>query len=270
MTAGPGYDTRRLQALQAELEQLNWSAYRAGLAAASDDSATPPPVEAETHPIAPQPKGRKSKRAAATAAPELDQDPARPLGPKAERARAKRAKAKETEAAPEAADQTEAEAEREAKRAARAAKRAAIPPQDKGKEGAQRLLAMLTRQEDDQSPGVPGTSFTEAGVVRLMAHLRTPRSRRFRYRRRLLTYLTRPVAMGVRTAAGISVERLQMVHRQLVQLQAMGWDRFQATRAAKRARRAPLLLDPSTMAVVPLEDPSLAPGEAVAGAGGAS
>lgn len=97
---------------------------------------------------------------------------------------------------------------------------------------------MLGGAETDASPLVPGTDFTEDGVVRLLAHLRKPRNRRYRFLQRMRRFLTRPVAAGTHTSAGVSVERLQVVSRQLLEIEAHGWNRFQATRAARRGRQA--------------------------------
>lgn len=107
-----------------------------------------------------------------------------------------------------------------------------------GKVGARRLIEMLGPVGDDRSPLVPGTDFTEDGVVRLLAHLRKPRMLRYRFFRRLLSYLARPVAGGVRASAGVSVERLQVVSRQLLEIKARGWYQFQSIRAARRGGQA--------------------------------
>lgn len=116
---------------------------------------------------------------------------------------------------------------------------------DKGKAGARRLLMMLARGTDDESPAVPGTDFTEAGVVRLLAHLHKPRSRGRRFLHRLRRFLTRPVAAGMPTSAGVSVERLQVVSRQLLEIEARGWDYFQSIRAARHGRQtSPSRSDP--------------------------
>ena len=103
-----------------------------------------------------------------------------------------------------------------------------------GKAVARRLIEMSGPSGDDRSPLVPGTSFTEDGVVRLLAHLRKPRMLRYRFSRKLLSYLVRPVAKGMRTSAGISVERLQVVSRQLLEIKARGLYQFRLTRAARR------------------------------------
>ena len=118
--------------------------------------------------------------------------------------------------------------------------RSATGSADKGKAGAKRLLTILGRIDADVSPSIPGTSFTEDGVVRLLAHLRKRRSRERRgnlFFRRMLTFVTRPVSMGVRTSAGISVERLRVISRQLRDIEANGWNHFQTTSAAQRRKR---------------------------------
>jgi hypothetical protein len=111
---------------------------------------------------------------------------------------------------------------------------------DQGKAGARRLLTMLGRIEGDVSPPISGTRFTEGGVVRLFAHLRkrTARAQRGnRFFRRLLAFLTRPLPMGMRTSAGIGVERLQLISRYLLEIETHGWYRFQVISAARRRKR---------------------------------
>lgn len=108
---------------------------------------------------------------------------------------------------------------------------------DKGKASAKQLLTMLARVEGDDSPSIPGTSFTESGVVRLLTHLRRPRSQRNRFFRQLYRFLIRPVPMGVHTSAGVSVGRLQLVSHQLLEIQAHGWLQFQSIRELRRGAR---------------------------------
>ena len=115
-------------------------------------------------------------------------------------------------------------------------KRPAIDPADRGKARARRLLAMLGRIVGDDSPAVPGTAFTESGVVRLLAHLRKPRNRRARFLRRMQRFLARPVALGLQTSAGVSVERLQMVSHRLREIEAHGLAHVRSVRAARRGK----------------------------------
>lgn len=115
--------------------------------------------------------------------------------------------------------------------------RSAVAPRDKSRAGARRLLVMLRRIDGDDSPPVPGTDFTEAGVVRLLGHLRRRKSQGFRFLRHLYRLLTRPVALGMRTSAGIGVERLQLVGRQLEEIEIHGWDHFHSRRVARRGRQ---------------------------------
>jgi hypothetical protein len=117
---------------------------------------------------------------------------------------------------------------------------AAAESLDLGKAGARRLLAMLRRQPGDVSPVVAGTDFTEAGVVRLLAHLNKRRKRaQFgnRFLRRLLRFLARPVPMGARTSAGIGVERLQRVSRYLHKIEAYGWNQVRTAARVRRGKR---------------------------------
>jgi len=111
---------------------------------------------------------------------------------------------------------------------------------DQGKSTARRLLAILSRVEGDSSPSISGVEFTEDGVVRLLAHLRKRSARAQvgnRFFRRLLAFLTRPVPMGMRTSAGIGVERLQLVARYLNEIETHGWRQFRLIAAARRRKR---------------------------------
>lgn len=109
----------------------------------------------------------------------------------------------------------------------------------KGKAGAARMLALLGRIPGDESPPVPGTDFTESGVVRLLAHLSKPQDHPrvgYAFLQRLRRFLTRPLQMGVRTSAGVSVERLRLVGRYLKMIETHGYEHFQAYRADRRGR----------------------------------
>jgi hypothetical protein len=137
--------------------------------------------------------------------------------------------------------------------------RARVGLPDQGKAGARRLLTMLRPIEGDLSPPVPGTRFTEGGVVRLLADLRKPRARvkrRARFLRRLLRFLTRPVSKGLRTSAGIGVERLQRISRYLLEIEARGWNHVQSTSAARRRGRQALPSRRDLSAAPPLTAPS--------------
>jgi hypothetical protein len=126
---------------------------------------------------------------------------------------------------------------------------------DQGKAAARRLLAILGRIEGDVSPPISGTKFTEGGVVRLLAHLRKRSARAQRgnrFFRRLLAYLTRPVPMGIRTSAGVSVQRLQLVSRRLLEIEAHGWRHFQLMSAARRRRRRAPLSPKDRLAAPPI------------------
>jgi hypothetical protein len=110
---------------------------------------------------------------------------------------------------------------------------------EKGKAGAARMLALLGRISGDESPPVPGTDFTESGVVRLLAHLSKPHDRPrvgYAFLQRLRRFLTRPLQMGIHTSAGVSVERLCLVGRYLKMIETHGYEHFQAYRAARRGR----------------------------------
>ena len=122
---------------------------------------------------------------------------------------------------------------------------------DRSPAAARRLLALLSRSNEDESPDVAGTSFTEAGVVRLLAHLRARRKKRgggawVRFLLRADRYLARPVPLGIRTVQGVGFERLQVLARQLGEIESSGWARFRAARAVQRRKivaAAPLRQD---------------------------
>jgi hypothetical protein len=125
---------------------------------------------------------------------------------------------------------------------------AAARSADQGRKGARRMLTLLGRIPGDESPPVPGTEFTESGVVRLLAHLRKPH-KRHRFRQRLLRFLTRAMPLGVRTSAGVSTERLRLVGRYLMQIEQHGWQHVKAVRAARRR-------NPTRRATAPFPDAS--------------
>ena len=109
----------------------------------------------------------------------------------------------------------------------------------RGKGAARRLRAIAGRTDDDDSPDVAGTTFTEAGVVRLLSRLRRRRKQAGPWTRflvRMERALSRPVALGQHTIAGISLARLQVVSSQLEQIEARGLAYLEALRAARRGR----------------------------------
>lgn len=116
--------------------------------------------------------------------------------------------------------------------------------EDRSPVAAARLLALLRRQDGDESPVVTGTAFTEAGVARLLAHLQERRAKRggawLRFLKRSNRYLSRPVPAGIRTVHGVSFERLQFVARQLAEIEANGWSKFREARRARRRKVAPI------------------------------
>lgn len=109
---------------------------------------------------------------------------------------------------------------------------------DRGRVEARRLLALMAPADGDDSASVAGTACTEAGVVRLLSELRKPRVDGNPFLQRLRRYLTRPVAVGIHTTAGISVERVQTVYRHLVEIETHGWDYYVARRAERRGRQS--------------------------------
>ena len=111
----------------------------------------------------------------------------------------------------------------------------------RGKAAARRLLDLAGRVEDDDSPDVPGTRFTEAGVVRLLAHLRRRRGRGGawpRFLARIGRSLARPVSFGQHVVAGVALARLQIVCRQLLEIERHGLAHLTARRAVRRGRVA--------------------------------
>lgn len=115
---------------------------------------------------------------------------------------------------------------------------------DRSPEAARRLLALLSCQDDDESLDLPGTAFTEAGVNRLLAHLRARRSKRgggawVRFLQRVDRYLQRPVPAGIQTVQGVGFERLQTVTRQFAEIESGGWERFHELHAVRRRKVVP-------------------------------
>lgn len=113
--------------------------------------------------------------------------------------------------------------------------------QKRGKAAARRLLAIGGRLEGDDSPAVPGTEFTEAGVVRLIAFLRRRRGRAgawSRFLARVQRALGRPVSLGQLVVAGVSLTRVQVVYRQICEVEAHGLAQLTARRVLRRGRVA--------------------------------
>ena len=109
----------------------------------------------------------------------------------------------------------------------------------RGKAAARRLLDLAGRHEDDDSPDVPGTRFTEAGVVRLLARLRRRRESDGAWPRfldRVQRALGRPVPNGEHLVAGVGLARLQVACRQILEIEAHGLAHLAARRAIRRGR----------------------------------
>lgn len=124
---------------------------------------------------------------------------------------------------------------------------------ERGRVEARRLLAVMAAADGDDSPLVTGTACTEAGVMRLLSELRKPRVENNPFLQRLRRYLTRPVALGIHTTAGISVERVQTVYRHLIEIERHGWDYYVARRVERRGRQALFTPPPSAGVAVPGE-----------------
>jgi hypothetical protein len=114
-------------------------------------------------------------------------------------------------------------------------------PGEKGKQLAARILAMLRRSIDDDSPLVPGTDFTEGGVKRLMDHLTAPpKGRRATAPliERLHKFLAIPAQPGGKMIAGASLERIRMLGNLLPQVEKHGWDQVKEHMAKRKENRA--------------------------------
>ena len=127
-----------------------------------------------------------------------------------------------------------------AARKAAAAKKGPKGP-DRSPAAAAGLLALLRRRDGDQSPDVPGTAFTEDGVMRLLSRLRERRSSRgtgawLRFLKGAERHLGHPVPFGLRTVQGVGLERLQVFARQLESIETGGWARFLESREVRRRK----------------------------------
>ena len=218
MDAEPGYDTNNLQDLRQSLERLNAAALDSGLIVLGHSVKQAPAPKKRARASSGKAKSGVPANAGSTPdAPGEGKDEGEV--PRQVPARAGRARGVAT---------------------ARRAPRASLNGSDShesaelGKAGARRLLTKACRVDGDKSSIVIGTQFTEDGVIRLLVHLRKPRNRKSPFLRRFLRILNRPVALGIHTSAGISVEALQLVSRQLLEIEAHGWHYFQTRRAARR------------------------------------
>lgn len=111
---------------------------------------------------------------------------------------------------------------------------------EKGKQLATRILAMLRRGNDDDSPNIPGTNFTEDGVKRLMTQLTEPQKGRRATSpliQKLHKFLTTPTGGG-KTIAGASLERIRMLANLLPQVEKHGWEQVRAHLAKRKENRA--------------------------------
>lgn len=115
----------------------------------------------------------------------------------------------------------------------------AAEPGERGKRLASRLLALLRRGEDDQSPAVPGTDFTEQGVERLLdrlALLPKQSSAAGQFLHNMYRYLTAPPAEGAPMIADVSAEKIQYLSRFLPQIEKHGWNQVRSRMAQIRER----------------------------------
>ena len=112
---------------------------------------------------------------------------------------------------------------------------------DKGKQAASKMLAMFRRGQDDTSPTVPGTDFTEKGVAKVVKLLAAPRERdgaSQKMLQRLHKFLTGPVADDAETVAGVSVQKVRRVARMLQQVERHGWEHVRAHMAKRKSAGA--------------------------------
>jgi hypothetical protein len=129
--------------------------------------------------------------------------------------------------------------------AAAAARRPApaqpVSPEAKGKQVATRMLATLRRVENDNSPIIRGTDFTEAGVKRLLNLLTSPKRRSDaadRALQRIHRFITAPAPAGVQTISGVSADKVRALSRLLEQIEQNGWDAVRSQLTERREKSA--------------------------------
>jgi hypothetical protein len=111
--------------------------------------------------------------------------------------------------------------------------------EEKGKQLAARLLAMLRRVDNDTSPMVPGTDFTENGIKRLMDQFARPKANRRNAPLidKLQKFLTTGPSGG-KMIAGASVERIRMLANLLPQVEKRGWGQVRSHLARRKEEKA--------------------------------
>ncbi|MBS0559850.1 MAG: hypothetical protein JSR21_07330 [Proteobacteria bacterium] len=112
----------------------------------------------------------------------------------------------------------------------------AINQEDKSKSAATMLLTLLRRVDKDDTPLVPGTNFTEAGVQRLLRQMQLPKYKTGpagKIIQRLHTYLTKQAKPGSIQVAGVSIERLRQLAGLLEQIEKHGWEQAKAVLEAQ-------------------------------------
>jgi len=107
----------------------------------------------------------------------------------------------------------------------------AVNQQDKSKSAATMLLTLLRRVDKDDSPLVPGTNFTEAGVQRLLRQMQLPKYQNGptgKIIQRMYNYLTKQTNGDAIAVAGVSIVRLRYFAGFLEQIEKHGWEQAKA------------------------------------------
>jgi glycosyltransferase A (GT-A) superfamily protein (DUF2064 family) len=124
--------------------------------------------------------------------------------------------------------------------AGRQAIMSAVDPNDKGKQAATRLMAILRRTETDTSAIVPGTDFTEQGIARMQDLLTASVQKQGTGDNiyvRLQKFLASPAQNGGRVICGIGTEKIRILSHLLEQTEKLGWEQVKA-QLAQRAQAA--------------------------------
>jgi hypothetical protein len=125
-----------------------------------------------------------------------------------------------------------------------------LQDKERGKQLVSRMLTMLRRGKNDESPVVAGTNFTERGVGRLLRQLASPPQSVGSAQpvlQRLHQFLITPPRGETQMVAGASAEKIKALGRLLLDVEQHGWQQARSrlsTQMDRHAERPPEARNP--------------------------